>query len=277
MSRAALLLTRHDESFAAANEAAPLQIEVSKEEGKTFYQTTVRQTTYTIHQNKQGDWEVWSKRKNMATMGQIRFFDDLEALESDVKSLRGIAAYVADLEDEALDETDLTAQATDAVSVSTADSIDEKALDHDAEDSYEAALFLLHTLAKANGYRKGAKAIADTMEVGKYNPIELEELVDYFEGMNDHNVAGVATAMKRERPDWVIVALMELEKIQAKANGVSEAFQRLRVALQATDAMVKDMTADLSAIKLDADLTNVVNAIPAKDRKNLVANWKFEF
>lgn len=286
MSRAARIITRHDESVTAVHEAAPLQIEVSKEDGYTFYLTTVRQTNYTITQNKQGEWEVWSKRKNMATMGQIRHFPDLEALEKAVKGLRGIAAFVADLnEAECLDDqpeaidvtgTDASEHATSDVDQDAAE-VSEKALDHDADDSYEAALHLLLTLAKANGYRKGAKALADTMEIGKHEPIELDELVDYFEGSNDHNVAGVATAMKRKRPDWVLVALMELEKIQAKSNGVTEAFTRLRVAIQATDSMTKSMTSDLSPVTLDGDLTKVVNAIPAKDRKNLVANWKFEF
>lgn len=265
MSRAALLLTRHDDSIPVTNEASKLQIDVSTEGGNTYYQTTVRQTSYTLHQNKQGDWEVWSKRKNMATMGQIRFFDDLESLEKEVKSLRGIAAYIANLSDD-LEESLVSTPA-----------LDEAALDHDSDDSYEAALALLHTLAKANGYRKGAKALADTMEVGKYSPIELAELVDYFESMNDHNMAGIATAMKRERPDWVLVVMTELEKLQAKSDGVSEAFTRLRVAVLATASMTKSMTADLKAVKLDSDLASIVNSIPAKDRKGIVVNWKFEF
>ncbi|MCP4526698.1 MAG: hypothetical protein GY833_12415 [Aestuariibacter sp.] len=277
MSRAGQLITRHDESLVASNEAALLKIEVSTEGNHTYYQTSVRQTQYTIHQNKQGDWEVWSKRKNMATMGQIRFFDSLEDLEKAVKSLRGIEAQITDLQD-GLDEAADEKQSGDAIDVveSRVD-VAEGALDHDADDSYEAALLLLHTMAKANGYKKGAKALADTMDIGKHEPVAIDELVDYFEGANDHNVAGVATAIKRRRPDWVLVALMELEKIQANSDGVTEAFTRLRVAVNATDAITKKMVTDIEPVALDADLAKVVNAIPAKDRKNLVANWKFEF
>jgi hypothetical protein len=41
-----------------------------------------------------GRWELISKRKNMSTMGQVRFFDSLQDIESNIKSLSGLSATI---------------------------------------------------------------------------------------------------------------------------------------------------------------------------------------
>jgi hypothetical protein len=50
------------------------------------------QTTYFLkHYPDQARWMLQSKRKNMSTFGQVRFFNSLNEIEQKIKSLAGIS------------------------------------------------------------------------------------------------------------------------------------------------------------------------------------------
>lgn len=96
MSRASKL---NNQLQSAVAETIIDEVEIDTEviDGVTYYIAVVGQTEYTIYQNKKAygtDWVVMSKRQNMRTDGQTKFYKTLKDLEAKVKGLKGISALI---------------------------------------------------------------------------------------------------------------------------------------------------------------------------------------
>jgi hypothetical protein len=61
--------------------------------GRTYYNTEARGVKYCFYFDGEA-WGLHSKRKNMSTFGQFRWFRNLEEIEAKIKAFRGIAAIL---------------------------------------------------------------------------------------------------------------------------------------------------------------------------------------
>jgi hypothetical protein len=251
MSRAGKLMEQCGVT-SSKNEAA---LDSNVIDGITYYNTTVGQTEYTFYQNKAlygTEWAVISKRKNMRTAGQTRFFKDLKALEAKVKGLRGISNLI----DESL--------------------LSEEALTGDG-DGYNAALTLLVRLIQSRGFTKASKALEKELKFELNDPIEPAELEDYFAEFNDHALSLMATAIKRKKPEWVLLALIEVGNTTEKLGETPPALDRLRLAMTTLDSLKKRHAPTLDSIKVDKHTTAIIKTLPSEFQNELTVDWKMEF
>lgn len=59
------------------------------------FSTVARGVSYYLRTDGMGRYELSSKRLAMSTMGQVRHFDTLDAVERTVKAFAGLSALVA--------------------------------------------------------------------------------------------------------------------------------------------------------------------------------------
>lgn len=66
-------------------------------DGVTYYSAEARGVQYTLCQWRDGEWQLYSKRKSLGRMspGTVRFFGSLEDVEKTCKAFHGIAQLAA--------------------------------------------------------------------------------------------------------------------------------------------------------------------------------------
>ncbi|MDK1290212.1 hypothetical protein [Pseudoalteromonas umbrosa] len=262
MSRAAQLLTKFDDAK-TMGDTTSLQVSMTQQNNTRFYTTQVRQTRYTLHQGHHGEWTVQSQREQLATLDQTRVFRNLEALEQTIQCLQGIAQKIAQLD--ATTQDDAMAEALE---------IEQTAFELEmAQTQQQSALYQLQLIAKAKGCKKSAKALVALSDEADSERAQLDALHAYFKRADQPEYAAVALALKHKRPDWVLIALLELNKLHSQ-DPSNDALQRL---LHAVQEPLPKQTQALEPVTLNEPLASIVNAIPAKERKALVSAWQLRF
>lgn len=150
-------------------------------------------------------------------------------------------------------------------------------------DGYSAALTSLVSLIQSRGFTKASKALAKEFEFelnALTDPnalIEPDELEDYFAESNDHALSLMATAVKRKKPEWVILALIEVGSTTEKLGETPPALDRLRWAMTTLDSIVKRLVTTLDPIEVDEHTTAIIKTLPRQFQKKLAVDWEMKF